>query len=366
MKKIIAGALLGVIFAVFLMSSGANIQSAPVLAYVYSDSMEPLLHVNDAFIVIPTRQVNKGDIVMFRPVALQASFITHRIVGIGENGYITKGDNSPYHDQENAEPEVQRDRIVGKVVSMNGQPLVIPGLGSFSAAARSALGKHTRTLAAFFLIAGIIAALFSRHQSARKLKPRRRLRLGQVYRFTVMLGIGLIILSIFLGSRVSAVKYLVSEYPGSLGNQIEVNKTGQLKLEARNNGLFPVRTVITGIAPLSVVQAPDYIGPLTSQTVLLGMAAQRETGVQQGYVQIYNYPVLLPGAWIAALHRANPMLAILSTGAAMGLWLILFFKLLCLTPGLEAWVPLKSIHDKMIRRKIHRAKTILFGRSRSR
>ena len=354
------------IFVVFLMSSGANIQGAPVLAYVYSDSMEPLLHVNDAFLVLPTRRFEPGDIVMFRPVVLQAPFITHRIVGIGENGYITKGDNSPWQDQKSAEPEVQPDRIVGRVVTINGQPLVIPGLGSFSAAARSLLGKHTQTLAALFLFLGVITAILGRHQPARRQKPHRRLRLGQVYRFTVILGFGVIILSIFLGSRVSTVKYLVSEYPGTLGDQIEVNKTGQLKLEARNNGLFPVRSVITGIAPFNVVQAPEYIWPLSSQTVLLEVAAQRETGIHQGYVQIYNYPVLLPGAWIAALHRVSPMLAVISTGTAMGLWLVLFFRLLRLNPGFEAWVPLKAIRDKLIRRRMHRVKAILFGRGRNR
>jgi signal peptidase len=328
--------------------------------------MEPLIHVNDAFIVVPARTVQMGDIIMFRPVVLQAPFITHRIVGMGDRGYITKGDNSPYQDQESREPEVRLERIVGKVLTINGQPLIIPGLGSFSAGALALLGKNTRTLAAIFLLLGILAAFIGRHHAAHKPKPRRRIRLGQVYRFIVLSGIGVVILSIFLGSHVTAVKYLVSEYPGSLGDQVELNQPGQLKLEAKNNGLFPVRTVITGVAPLSVAQAPEYIRPLSSQTVVLDVAAHRETGVQQGYVQIYNYPALLPGAWIAALHGVSPMLAAMSTGMAMGLWLVLFFKLLRLKHGFDGWIPLKAIKDKIIHRRMYRVKAIMFGRRRSR
>ena len=361
MKKIIAGAL--ILLTVLVLSNGANITGAPVLAYVYSNSMEPLIHVNDAFIVLPAQRLHVGDIIMYRPVVLQAPYITHRIIGFGDYGYITKGDNAAYKDQDSAEPQVRPDRVIGRVLTINGRPVVIPGFGRLSSAARSLLGKHTKSLAFIFLISGLATSLSGRHHM-RPPKPRSRIRLGQIYHLVVILGTGIVILSIIMGSRVTPVKYLVSEYPGTLGNQVPLNEAGVLNLEAYNNGLFPVRIFVTGIPPLTVRQAPEYLMPLSSQTALVEVSAQRETGVQQGYVQLYSYPLLLPGAWIAWLHGVSPALAMIAVASAMYLWLTLFFRLISLVHGLEGWIPLKAIKDKLLRRRMSRMAAKLFGRRR--
>lgn len=363
MKKILAGLL--ILIAVIFLSNGANITGAPVLAYVYSDSMEPLIHVNDAFLVLPAQKLDVGDIIMYRPVVLQAPYITHRIVGFGDDGYITKGDNSAYKDQESAEPQVRPERVVGRVVTVNGRPVLIPGLGRLSSIARSLLGKHAKNLALIFLISGLAISLSGRHQK-RIPKPRRRIRLGQIYRLVVILGAGIVLSSIIIGSRVTPVKYLVSEYPGNLGNQVPLNETGLLNLEAHNNGLFPVRMIVTGIPPLTIHQAPEYLMSLSSQTVLVEVTAQHETGVQQGYVQLYSYPLLLPGAWIEWLHRIRPALAMITITAAMYLWLTLLFRLIGRIHGLEEWLPLKALRDKLLQRRMSRAAAKFSGRRRVR
>jgi signal peptidase len=328
--------------------------------------MEPLIRVNDAFIVWPRENYEIGDIVMYRPVVLKATSITHRIIGIGETGYITKGDNSPYGDQESGEPEVTSERMVGRVVTVNGQPMVFPGLGSFSAKVQLRLGKYAKYLSVTFLIFGILSFLLNNRPSVRRRKPRRRLRLRHIYRAIAIIATVSVILSIYLGSRVAVVKYLVSEYPGTLGDQVEVNKPGQLTMEVKNNGLIPVWTLLDGIEPISIQAAPKYIWTRSSKSVILDVLPHRITGIYQGYVQIYNYPILLPRSWIGFLHRLHPVYAIVAVGFALGLYFSIFFKLLNHVPGLEDWIPLRAFQDKISERRIRRAKAKIIGRRRVR
>lgn len=366
MKKLIYGTLLGLILAIVILSTGANTNGAPVLTYVYSSSMEPLIKVNDAFIVWPVSRLQVGDIVTYRPVVLKAPYITHRIIAVGEIGFITKGDNSPYEDQESGEPEVQTSRIVGRVVTIDGQPLIIPLVGSFAARVQSGVGGYAKYLSGIFLALGIISVFAGSRRSARRLKPRRRLRLRHIYRGVAIAAASLVMISIFIGARVTQIKYLVSEYPGSLGDQVPVNQPGRLKMEVRNNGLVPVWTVVTGIPPLSVHAAPGYILPRSAAAVVLDVEPQRETGVYQGYVQIYNYPVMLPRAWILYLHRLNPILAIAAAGMTLGLFFIILFKVLNQVHGFEGWIPLKAIGNKITKRRYKRAIAKYLGRRRVR
>ncbi|HWT76465.1 MAG TPA: signal peptidase I [Mobilitalea sp.] len=364
MKKFMNGALFGLALAVIFIFAGTYTKGAPILSYVYSNSMEPLIRVNDAFIVLPVSKPQVGDIIMYRPIVLNAAYITHRIIAVGEDGYITKGDNAPYRDQESGEPEVMKDRIVGKVFTIHGQPFVIPRLGSIPSSLKIGVGGYSGYLSIIFLILGLVTAFFGSKGFLRKRKPRHRIRLRHIYRAIVWITILSVMLSIFLGSRVSQIKYLVSEYPGTLGDQVEVNKPGQLVMEIRNKGLFPEWTIISGIAPLSIAAAPEYLPPRSKETVVLNVIPQRKTGIYQGYIQVYNYPIVLPRAWIVFLHGLHPVIAIVITGITAGLWGTLLFKILSHVHGFEEWIPLKARKDKLLERRMKQVSAKVIGRSR--
>jgi signal peptidase I len=366
MKKIFYGALIGFITALVIISVNAETGGAPILTYVYSNSMEPLIKVNDAFIVHPASDYKLGDIVMYRPVVLKAPYITHRIIAIGETGYITKGDNSPYRDQESGEPEVPMDRIAGRVLTVNGLPVILPGLGKISTMVRSALGNYSAYLSIIFLVIGILSVISAGRHQARKPKSHRRWRLRHLYRVIIIIAAGSIMVSIYLASRVSQLSYLVSEYPGSLGDQIEVNKPGQLMMKVSNRGFLPVWTVLEGIEPLSIPETPDYILPRSSKPVVINVQPQPETGIYQGYVQIYHYPIVLPKSLIMFLHRKNPLLAVLAEGLSVGFLFTLFFRFLNSVHGFEDWIPLRTMKDKILNRRLKRMRATLLGRRRTR
>lgn len=364
-RKIFIGALLGLLFMAATLWAVARANGAPVLSYVYSDSMEPLIKVNDAFFIWPDQEPSIGDIIMYRPAILPAPYITHRIIDIGDYGYVTKGDNSPYIDQESGEPEVTLDRIAGKVVTVNGQPILIPGLGNLSAILRGGIGAYAKGLSGIFIVLAAASMFTGRHNN-RKRKSRHRFRLRHVYRFITILAALLVMISIYMGSGVSRVKYLVSEYPGSTSDQIEVNKPGTLIMEIKNNGIFPAWTIQQGIDPINVSDGPGYLMPRTGAPAILKVLPRRETGIFQGYIQAYQYPILMPRTWTVFFHNQHPVLAILMNGMAFGLWSALFFKLLNHVHGFEEWIPLSAIKNKLSERRMKRIKARIIGRRRAR
>lgn len=365
MKKVVYGALFGLLFMAVTFLAIARANGAPVLSYVYSNSMEPLIKVNDAFFVWPDKSLQVGDIIVFRPLVLEAPYITHRIIAIGDNGFATKGDNSPYIDQESGEPLVTADRIAGKVVTLNGQPFLVPGLGALSSIVQGAIGSNARSLSGVLLILAIFS-LFTGRRVTRMRKPRHRFRLRHAYRFISILGSILVIISIYLGSGVTQVKYLVSEYPGSRGDQIAVNQPGRLTMEVKNNGFIPVWSILQGIPPISSSEDPKYLPPRSNAPVILSVLPQRETGLFQGYIQVYNYPILMPRSWNVFLHSIHPVFAIVSVGMIFGIWISLFFKVLNYVHGFEDWIPLSAIRNKISERRRKRYKGKMMGRRRVR
>ena len=72
--------------------------------------MEPTIDVGDVIIVKITNEVNENDIIVCNK---DNAFITHRLIRIEEDNFITKGDANNTED----EPMNKRD-LVGKVVNI--------------------------------------------------------------------------------------------------------------------------------------------------------------------------------------------------------------------------------------------------------
>ena len=71
-------------------------------------SMEPLLHTGDLIVIYAKdpAEIEKGDVVTYRvSVEDRTYFITHRVVGMDEKGFITKGDNLGHPDSHVVMPE---------------------------------------------------------------------------------------------------------------------------------------------------------------------------------------------------------------------------------------------------------------------
>lgn len=82
---------------------------------VISDSMAPKIVKNDVIIVKINDKIQKGDIITYK---LKNDFITHRVIDIKNDEYITRGDSNNVGDSP-----ISKDKVVGKVIK------IIPKLG---------------------------------------------------------------------------------------------------------------------------------------------------------------------------------------------------------------------------------------------
>ncbi len=148
----LARRILGIILVVSLLGiTGLYLFSLANggFAVVEGRSMEPLLHSGDLVFLLSNRDPVAGDVVVYRDN--MGRFIIHRVIAVYDvNGltcYVIKGDNNVIPDL--GDPEdcirpvnvegyssygVPRDRIVGVVVSIDGNPIKIPYVGGLTLA----------------------------------------------------------------------------------------------------------------------------------------------------------------------------------------------------------------------------------------
>jgi len=111
----------------FLVYAVPQAVSADHSYVVLSGSMEPTMSPGDVIIVndVDASQIQKGDIITFGA----PTPTTHRVIEVreqdGTRTFVTKGDANEDADQTSVTP----DQVQGKVMSVGGQPLVIPYIG---------------------------------------------------------------------------------------------------------------------------------------------------------------------------------------------------------------------------------------------
>ena len=121
------------VIAVLLIGQHLNV--------VVSGSMEPVMYRGDIVVLeqanllgfheFDTKDIEVGDIVVYN-AAWHEGPVIHRVIDIGQiNGstvYKIKGDNNnaadPYY--------VTEGQIISRVVTFNGQPIIIPKIGYIS------------------------------------------------------------------------------------------------------------------------------------------------------------------------------------------------------------------------------------------
>lgn len=347
--KIISIILIAIVSALMFLSAGTANKSAPAVVYVYSDSMEPVINVDDGFVVLPSTAYNEGDIIVFRPVKLDAQYITHRIYSQNENGYITKGDNSPYTDQEAGEPEVAKERIIGKAAVINGRLLKIGGFGRFV----ELLDRfNLRAVALIFVVAGVIASIFT---TKRKRKSRIRLRIRHVYKGIIIVFVLLAIVSGIFGAKTEDIRYLVTDGPGSREDHVAVNSSGRMELTIRNKGPFPLWLKAEPLSPIENLEQDKFIKPFSQGIIEIELPEKDIPGWYQGYVKVYFYPVLMPYNFIMFFHKISFYAAVIINAGVFFLLMFFIVRGINYLGNNEEFLPVKIFRNKKFRKRFKRA-----------
>ncbi len=75
---------------------------------ILTGSMEDYIKIDDVVIVRITDKIKENDVISYKN---GSSVITHRVIEVHEDGYITKGDNNNTDDGL-----IEKNKVIGKVV----------------------------------------------------------------------------------------------------------------------------------------------------------------------------------------------------------------------------------------------------------
>lgn len=342
--NLIPGAVWFTLLAILMapVALGALSGGTVGLAYVTSNSMEPLLKVGEGFLVWPSRNPSVGDIIVFRPLVLKADRVVHRIVAVAPEGYITRGDNTSASDQAAGEPPVGPDRIIGQAVVWDGRPVRLPYVGLLSRQMRQVLGQNLILVLASMVGMSLVLMAWGYVKPARDRPSRVRWRVGHVYMAAAGTGVLAVLMTMLLGSGAHSFEYLATQNPSTGLNHVPLGKEGVIRVEVVNPGLVPIHQFIAALPPARIITAPELLLPLSSAPAEVRIPPHGKPGWYRSYVSVYQYPPLLPRSILAWLHGRSPYLAMGSSLAVLlaALWLV--------SLTIETRVPLSGQRDSPV------------------
>lgn len=268
------------------------------LSYVYSDSMEPTIGVNDGYVLVPANEVTPGDIVTFRSPERDA-YVTHRVVGRSDEGFVTRGDNNPSTDQRAGYAPVARDEILGAVLTLDGEPVLVP---QFGAAIQTVRSHALELVAGTLVLVGLYSA-----RAAGDTRRRDVARLRSVFGPILLVGFGVIAVGLAFGGAVHDVT-LVAVSPSvssSAPNVVSVGSSHPLDLTVQQ-GTRPLTHRVVGADGMVVT---DQVRNATAVRVRGPVAPPEATGPVTVRVTVNQYPAILPRRLLVELHRVHPLAA---------------------------------------------------------
>lgn len=293
------------------------------LWYVYSKSMEPILMTNDGFILISSKDYTTSDVITYKPKLLNQPYVTHRIVGISDDGdYITKGDNNSMSDQQGGEPLVTNEQVIGKALEFNNKLIVIPKLGITSNKIKTIIKElNAFTLLSIGLVIVLIEYIFDKLLNKRISTRRKHYKLIDIapyfdYSF-IILGVLIILNAFFIGITMKgwvneSFSYVVVSTEGLSSPMPGERFSRELSMENK-----------TFISYITVLESDNSNMEINPKLLLLAPSACIDYNVtlyapeRLGYYteKIYKrtYPRILPQKLFALLYSKNRYFPLLTT-----------------------------------------------------
>lgn len=326
-----AGIVVIVAVAVALVAPAAS----PVqISYVTSDSMEPTISTNDGYVLIPAQEVIPGEIITFYSEK-RDGYVTHRVVGTTTDGFLTQGDNNPSTDQAVGNAPIEREAIAGQVLTVGGQPLLIPQLGTILGLLRANWMMVFSLVSLFLVVQGIRGS----NGGPGKTSKQPVLRSRQIIIPAVLMAIITTMLLISMGAVHSELTYSVTESGAEDPRVLAVGENTTVTLNA-NIATTPVTQVLietkgmslnntTRSGPTEGANAtaaaasnrqPGVFGSLRKRFISASVMnldaeipAQAQPGSHTARISMYPYPATLPKGMLEQLHVIHPLVAALGS-----------------------------------------------------
>lgn len=305
----------GIVALLFIALLAAAPAGSPArLSYVYSDSMEPTLEVNDGYLLIPSDGVETGEVVTFYS-SEHGEYVTHRVVGESRRGLITKGDNNAATDQASGHPHVPREEVVGELLTVGGEPVVVPGFGNAVTVVR---GHRLVLLGALGLLLVVGGIRPGRANAARERSvPRIRDVFLPLFLVALLSTTGLV----FLGGHAEQVRVVTVEGGSSSPNVVDIGEPYTTTVRVNRSASAFTDTVVGARGG----NLSDRRHNGTAITAKLRVPPRQETGPQTASVLVHRYPAVLPRGALGWLHDVHPLVPAGATTAIVSLPLYLVY-----------------------------------------
>ena len=356
MKRFIEYSLILTVSVIVLGSILGALLDRPIfMSYVYSDSMTPTLNKGDLFFMNPfSRSADVGDIIVFN---LRGSWTVHRVVGIVDGGYITKGDNNAATDQQNerAEPISDKD-IAGKVITIGNSPLKIPQIGTYLQGRLS--GNTKIALAGLLIIVGAFAFTGEGTRHKRKKAKFIRIKFKTLYILASVLLLVMLSLSMFVSWQVFPIEYAVTSAGGQREGWYLPGSTFERDITVKNENFYPMIYYLESVSPrvAEISEVHFELGPQEERTVNVIINTPQETSLFAEKIRVNAYMPVLPRSVIDWLYKINPFAPLFAILAETTMFLGLLYVISGI--GNEDILKIRNRRSRLLRQ----IKMEVFGR----
>lgn len=329
-----------ILVAVLLVAliAGQVLGQPVLLAYVTSESMEPTIMEGDGYVVVPaflTDEPEVGDIVVFHARVLHdGGLTTHRVVDRTDAGYITKGDNNPFTDQDGGEPPVTGGQVAAEVLQIGGEPVTIPALGTavegFQAllvAPIDLLGERNAGpgLVGLGILLFVLAGEFGGHHrdTDRSRERRNVVAMRTVVLVAVLIVTGAATAAMAMPAGVFEFGLVVTDTPSDEPQQVSPGGQTAWTYDTHNGGLLPM-LVVTDPASEAVSVEPERVVLMPGDRVEMTVSSQApaEQGTYLRSVRESRYLLVVPPLILMALHALHPLLALLAVNVVVASFVV--------------------------------------------
>ena len=331
MRKVVSKVLsLAVIVLAVSSIAGALLERPVFISYVTSGSMVPTIHENDLIFINPlVKDFRVGDIIVFES---NGKWICHRIFAVTEKGFLTKGDNNIAIDQLEGQSAVKPDKIAGKVVTVNGKPVVVPGVGDKIGSLSTYAMEHRYLMLVLIIGAGLLQ-ITGGESSVRRMGRKRRkyvkISFSQIFVTASFLVILLLtaVSALMIGGQ--DIQYGTTMAGNVRPEWVLPGSTFERTMQLENSGIYPFLYVVKDDSSRATVREWFVLGPGESREVEVVIEAPRETSIYSEHIIIARYLPVAPPEFLATLAFYNHFLPIL----VIDMEFAMFFALLYLLTG---------------------------------
>lgn len=284
--------------------------------------------------------IAEGDVIVFDARELEGGGLTtRRVVEVTDEGYITRGDNNPFTDQEGDEPPVTDDRVVATALQVDGDVVTIPGLGTAILGFQDAvLGLQATILSLVgfegsddiqgtgivLLLAGTVLLLVTALDSLRASNQRDRSRSRRdSHEFDPRPALVFLLLVVLVPANAAML--------GSAGtHEVPVEATdgdqpAGGELTATNGGLVTMLVVLDTPAEDATLSDTRIAVPGGDSRGSTVTAPEPPPGEERTVtVTERRYLLVLPESLLADLHAVTPWLAVGAINGALGFGVLAF------------------------------------------